>query len=69
MGSATEYLGMKIFRDRKRKLIIIDQIEYAKKIVNRFGQENEGHLYLLVIFLNQMINKLLLNKEVIINRL
>ena len=40
MGSATEYLGMKIFQDRKRKLIIIDQIEYAKKIVNRFGQEN-----------------------------
>ena len=40
MGSATEYLGMKIFRDRKRKLIIIDQIEYAKKIVNHFGQEN-----------------------------
>ena len=40
MGSVSEYLGMKIFRDRKRKLIIIDQIECAKKILNHFGQEN-----------------------------
>jgi hypothetical protein len=33
-------LGMKIQRDRKNKTLTIDQIDYAKKIVQCFGQEN-----------------------------
>ena len=40
LGPVSEYLGMKIVRDRYRKLITIDQIDYANKIVKRFGQEN-----------------------------
>ncbi len=40
LGPVSEYLGMKILRDRHRKTITIDQIDYATKIVKRFGQEN-----------------------------
>jgi len=40
LGPISEYLGMKILRDRKSKILKIDQIDYAKKIVKRFGQEN-----------------------------
>jgi hypothetical protein len=40
LGPVSEYLGMKIVRDRHKKQITIDQIEYANKIVKRFGQEN-----------------------------
>jgi hypothetical protein len=40
MGAISEYLGMKILRDRKNKILKIDQIDYAKKIVERFGQSN-----------------------------
>src|SRR6266704_2579533 len=40
LGPVSEYLGMKILRDRHRKTITIDQIDYAAKIVKRFGQEN-----------------------------
>jgi len=40
LGSISEYLGMKIIRDRKNKILKIDQIDYAKKIVKYFGQEN-----------------------------
>ena len=40
LGPVSEYLGMKIVRDRNRKLITIDQIDYASKVVHCFGQEN-----------------------------
>ena len=40
LGPISEYLGMKIQRDRKNKTLTIDQIDYAKKVVQRFGQEN-----------------------------
>jgi hypothetical protein len=40
LGQISEYLGMKIQRDRKNKTLTIDQIDYAKKVVQRFGQEN-----------------------------
>ena len=40
LGSISEYLGMKIIRDRKNRILKIDQIDYAKKSVKRFGQEN-----------------------------
>src|SRR6266704_6829531 len=40
LGPVSEYLGMKILQDRHRKTITIDQIDYAAKIVKRFGQEN-----------------------------
>jgi len=40
LGPISEYLGMKIYRDRKNKSLSIDQIDYAKKVVKRFGQED-----------------------------
>src|SRR5258708_8493802 len=40
LGQISEYLRMKIIRDRKQKKLIIDQIDYAKKIVEHFGQQN-----------------------------
>jgi hypothetical protein len=40
LGLISEYLGMKIQQDRKNKTLTIDQIDYAKKVVQRFGQEN-----------------------------
>src|SRR5258707_7827814 len=40
LGQISEYLWMKIIRDKKQKKLIIDQIDYAKKIVEHFGQQN-----------------------------
>src|SRR6201994_664877 len=40
LGPVSEYLGMKIVRDRSKRTISIDQIKYAKKVVARFGQNN-----------------------------
>ena len=40
LGPIKEYLRMDIQRDRKNHTLIIDQINYAKKIVERFGQNN-----------------------------
>ena len=40
LGQVSEYLGMKIVRDRRNQLLTIDQIDYAMKVVKRFGQEN-----------------------------
>lgn len=40
LGKVSEYLGMKIVRDRQNRLLTIDQIDYAMKVVKRFGQEN-----------------------------
>jgi hypothetical protein len=31
---------MRIIRDRSQKKLIIDQIDYAKKVVECFGQQN-----------------------------
>ena len=36
---------MKIVRNRKEKKLIIDQIDYAKKVVEHFGQENSKPTY------------------------
>jgi len=33
LGQATEYLGMRITRDRKKQVIILDQTRYAEKVV------------------------------------
>ena len=38
LGNLKEYLGMNIVQNNKG--ITIDQIDYAKKIVERFGQQN-----------------------------
>ena len=40
LGRVKEYLGMRINYDHNKATMIIDQHEYAKKIVKRFGQEN-----------------------------
>jgi hypothetical protein len=36
---------MKIVRDRNNKKLIIDQIDYAKKVVEHFGQQNAKPTY------------------------
>ena len=33
LGQATEYLGIRITRDRKKRVITLDQICYAEKVV------------------------------------
>jgi len=40
LGQATEYLCMRITRDCKKWVIILDQTHYAEKVVKQFGQEN-----------------------------
>ena len=45
LGPISEYLCMKIVRDRSSKKLIIDQIDYAKKVVERFGQQNAKPTY------------------------
>jgi len=40
LGQATEYLGMRITRDCKKRVITLDQTRYAEKVVKWFGQEN-----------------------------
>jgi hypothetical protein len=41
----SEYLHMKIVRNRKEQKLIIDQIDYAKMVVERFGQQNAKPTY------------------------
>ena len=45
LGPISEYLRMKIVRDRIHKKLIIDQINYAKKVVEHFGQQNAKPTY------------------------
>ena len=45
LGPISEYLCMKIVRDRSSRKLIIDQINYAKKVVERFGQQNAKPTY------------------------
>ena len=45
LGPISEYLCMKIVRDRSSKKLIIDQIDYAKKVVEHFGQQNTKPTY------------------------
>jgi len=33
LGQATEYLGMRIIRDRKKRMITLDQTHYVEKVV------------------------------------
>ena len=40
LGEAKEYLGMKITRDHKAHMIILDQTYYVEKVAKWFGQEN-----------------------------
>ena len=58
LGPITEYLHMKIVRDRIEKKLIIDQIDYAKKVVECFGQQNAkpvtvaDHFYNVLVQMN-----------------
>ena len=47
LGPISEYLCMKIVRDRIQKKLIIDQIDYTKKVVECFGQQNAKPTYML----------------------
>src|SRR5258705_6915469 len=40
LGHISEYLKMQIVRDRKMKKLVVDQISYARKVIERFGQQN-----------------------------
>ena len=63
---------MKIVRDRNSKKLIIHQIDYAKKVVERFGQQMPNLLmYLYLLAINQKRMKVLLNhnKDPIISQL
>ena len=40
LGEAKEYLGIRITRDCKKKMITLDQATYALKVVKHFGLEN-----------------------------
>ena len=45
LGPISEYLCMRIVRDRIQKKLIIDQIDYTKKVVECFGQQNAKPTY------------------------
>ena len=45
LGPISEYLHMKIVRNRNSKKLITDQIDYAKKVVECFGQQNAKPTY------------------------
>ncbi|EEB89242.1 hypothetical protein MPER_12682 [Moniliophthora perniciosa FA553] len=40
LGEAKEFLGMRILRDRSKRQLTIDQSDYLKKVVKRFGMED-----------------------------
>ena len=40
LGAAKEYLGMRITRDRKKRILLLDQISYAEKVIKRFNLQN-----------------------------
>jgi hypothetical protein len=61
LGPISEYLRMKIVRDRKNKKLIIDQIDYAKKVVECFGQQINLHMFLYQLAINLKPMKELLN--------
>jgi hypothetical protein len=52
LGPISEYLHMKIVRNRKDRKLIIDQIDYAKKVVEHFGQENSKPTYPVTCWLS-----------------
>ena len=45
LGPISEYLRMDIRRDKKNRKLIINQINYAKKVVEHFGQQNAKPTY------------------------
>jgi hypothetical protein len=49
MGEATYILGIKIYRDRSRRLLALSQITYLDKVLKRFSMENskKGNLPLI----------------------
>ena len=40
LGEAKEYLGMRITRDRSKRILKLDQISYAQKVIDRFDMQN-----------------------------
>jgi hypothetical protein len=40
MGEAAYVLGIKIYRDRSRRLLVLSQSTYLDKVLKRFGMEN-----------------------------
>ena len=40
LGEAKQILGMKICRDRKKKILTLSQVDYVEKVMQRFSMEN-----------------------------
>ena len=48
LGEATYVLGMRIYRDRSRRLLGLSQSMYINTIVKRFGMENSNKGFILM---------------------
>ena len=48
LGEATYILGIKIYRDRYKRLIGLSQSTYIDKVLNRFSMENSKRGFLLM---------------------
>jgi hypothetical protein len=46
MGEAAYVLGIKIYRDRSRRLLVLSQITYLYKVLKRFRMEDSKRLFL-----------------------
>lgn len=40
LGSARNFLGMQIIRDKKTKKLLLSQEDYVMKVIGRFGMQN-----------------------------
>ena len=49
LGEATYVLGIRIYRDRSRRLLGLSQSMYIDTIVKRFGMENSKRGFILMI--------------------
>ena len=48
LGEASYILGMKIYRDRSKRMLGISQSTYIETMLKRFGMENFKKGYLLI---------------------
>ena len=48
LGEAAYILGIKIYRDRSRKLISLSQSTYIDKVLNRFSMQDSKRGFLLM---------------------
>ena len=48
LGEASYILGMKIYRDRSKRMLGISQSTYIETVLKRFSMENSKKGYLLI---------------------